>query len=68
MWLLSLSHQRVAIDNKMSRGKTTKTRHDAMRCGPEKRLINVLLIINVTAEKSCKILYKIIYIYMYINE
>lgn len=67
MWLLSLSHQRVAIDNKMSRGKTTKTRDttmqcDAMRCGPEKRLINVLLIINMTAKKSCKILYKIIYI------
>lgn len=37
-------------------------RHETRRCGPEKRLINVLLIINVTAEKRCKILYKIIYI------
>lgn len=40
---------------------TTRRRR---RCGPEKRLINVLLIINVTAE-SCKNIYKIIYIHIY---
>lgn len=61
MWLLSLSHQRIANDAH-AKMRTTQLQR-ALQSQWPRRLINVLLIIKYVTTENCK---KKLYIYTYI--